>query len=46
MAITKDHQIGKARMNAHADQDRLTFCTARSGLGYLVGAVMDDGGAG
>ena len=33
-------------MDAHADEDRLALCAAGPGLGHLVGAVMDDGGAG
>jgi hypothetical protein len=40
------HQIGKAGMDAHADEDRLALRAARAGLGHLVGAVVDDGRAG
>jgi hypothetical protein len=41
-ALAEHHQICKAAMDAHADQDRLTRRPARAGLGNLVGAVMKD----
>ena len=44
--IADHHQIGKTGMHAHADQDRLTFCATGTGFGHLVGAMVDDGGAG